>query len=264
MQSNGRGWRVSARRVRPRRRLSTPKRLPNTLVDTRFPIGLEQGPDDSVLAHSLSLPGCTAFGASPEAAASAFQTALADWLAFLSSAGEPVPPTDAELEVTVDEWVTTDADVASGESTVCFAADLPALTEAEIDRGLRMLGELRGRLLALVRRQPASVLDAETDAGWTVRQILEELARGTWWTLSRLGASPMAEPAEGTLGRLDTALALAVQVFAHLPEDRRGLRLEIDGEEWTPRKVVRRLLWQEWALGRAAASALTPVSGGSR
>jgi predicted RNase H-like HicB family nuclease len=233
-------------------------------VDTRFPIGLEQGPDGSVLAHSLSLPGCTAFGASPQAAASAFHGALADWLSFLGAVGEPVPDPGAELEVAVDEWVTTDADVASGESTACFAADVAALAEADVDRGLRMLGDLRSRLLALVRRQPASVLDAETDAGWTVRQILEELARGTWWTLSRLGASPMAEPAEGTLGRLDTAMALAVQVFAHLPPDRRGLRLEMDGEEWTPRKVMRRLLWQEWALGRAAASALRPVSGESR
>jgi predicted RNase H-like HicB family nuclease len=233
-------------------------------VDTRFPIGLEQGPDGSVLAHSLSLPGCTAFGATPEAAAAAFQGALGDWLTFLAAAGEPVPPPHAELEVAVDEWISTDADVAQGESTACFAADLPALAEGEIDRGLRWLGTLRSRLLARVRRQPAAVLDAETDAGWTVRQILEELARGTWWTLSRLGASPMAEPADGTLGRLDTAMALAVQVFAHLPPERRGLRLELDGEEWTPRKVVRRLLWQEWALGRAAESALQPVSGGSR
>ncbi|HET6765546.1 MAG TPA: hypothetical protein VFH27_17825, partial [Longimicrobiaceae bacterium] len=126
------------------------------------------------------------------------------------------------------------------------------------------LGDLRGRLLAGVRRQPPAVLDAETDGGWTVRQILEELARGTWWTLSRLGASPMAETPESTLGRLDTAMALAVQAFAHLPEDQRGLRLELEGEEWTPRKVMRRLLWQEWALGRAAGSALAPVAEAGR
>jgi predicted RNase H-like HicB family nuclease len=225
---------------------------------------LEQGPDGSILAHSLSVPGCTAFGASAAEATAAFEWALSEWLTFLADAGEEVPPAGSELEVAVDEWVSTDADVADGESAACFAADLPALTEGEIDTGLRRLGELRGRLLARVRRQPASVLDAETDAGFTVRQILEELARATWWTLSRLGASPMAEPAEGTLGRLDTAMALAVQTLAHLPPDRRGLRLEMDGEEWTPRKVMRRLLWQEWALGRAAASALEPVSGGNR
>ena len=231
---------------------------------TRFPVGLEEGPDGSILAHSLSVPGCTAFGASAQEAVAAFQGALGEWMAVLAGAGEPVPPRDAELEVAVDEWVSSDGDVASGESTACFAADLPALTAAEIDRGLRMLGELRSRLLSRVRRQPAAVLDAESDAGWTVRQILEELARGHWWTLSRLGASPMADPPEGTLGRLDTSLALAVQAFVHMPEDRRGTRLELEGEEWTPRKVMRRLLWQEWALGRAATSALAPVTGAER
>ncbi|MDB4951750.1 MAG: hypothetical protein JWM27_4399 [Gemmatimonadetes bacterium] len=235
---------------------------PPDAIHTRFPVGLEQGPDGSILAHSLSVPGCTAAGGTAQAAVAAFEGALHEWLAFLAAAGEPVPAADAELEIAVDEWVSTDTDVAAGESTACFVADLPALGEDEIARGLRRLGDLRGRLLERVRRQPPAVLDAESEAGWTVRQILEELARAGWWTLSRLGASPMAEVPDGTLGRLDTSIALAVQAFAHMPADRRGMRLEIDGEEWTPRKVLRRLLWQEWALGRAAASALAPVTGG--
>lgn len=234
------------------------------MQETRFPVGLEQGPDGSVLAHSLSVPGCTALGGSPQAAVAAFEGALREWLAFLARAGEPVPPAGAELEVAVDEWVSSDSDVAAGESSACFAADLAALTDDDIDRGLRCLGDLRGQLLDRVRRQPPAVLDVESDAGWTVRAILEELARSLWWTLSRLGASPMAEPPDSTLGRLDTSAALAVQVLAHLPADRRGLRLELDGEEWTPRKVMRRLLWQEWALGRAAASALAPATGAER
>ena len=33
--------------------------------------------------------------------------------------------------------------------------------------------------------------------------------------------------------------------------------LEIEGEEWTPRKVLRRLLWTEWSMGRVVAHALT-------
>jgi predicted RNase H-like HicB family nuclease len=224
---------------------------------TRFPVGLEEGADGAVLAHALTLPGCAAAGRTPEEAVAAFGRALHGWLRFLAFIREPVPPEGAELEIAVDEWLRTDARVGAGETTALFAAELAPVDEAEVDRALRRLGELRGLLLARVRRLPDAELDrAATPAGWTVRQVLEELARAEWWTLSRLGATPMAGAPDRTLGRLDTALALAVQHLAHLPPERRGARLELDGEEWTPRKVLRRLLWLEWTLGRAAVAAL--------
>jgi hypothetical protein len=171
-----------------------------------------------------------------------------------------VPPPGAELELAVDEWIETEAKVGEGESTALFAADVAALSDEEIARGMQLLGDLRGSLLAAVRaiprRETEAALDMPAEGGWTVRQVLEELARAQWWTLSRLGASPMAETPDSTLGRLDTAMALVVQHLGHLEFDRRGTRLELDGEEWTPRKVLRRLLWLEWTLGRSAARAL--------
>ena len=188
-------------------------------------------------------------GASPDAAVQAFPEVLSEWLRFLDRVGEPVPPTDEELEVAVDEWLATDADVALGESDACFAADLRPLSEAEIQQGLRILGDLRGTLLARIRR----MRDAELEPA---RRILEELARAEWWTLTRLGASPLAGPPDRTLARLDTAMALAVQQLTTLPPEQRGNRLVLDGEEWTPRKVLRRLLWLERSLGRAALHAL--------
>lgn len=226
----------------------------------RISVGLEEGTDGSILAHGLTLPGCAAWGATPPRAVAAFERALPEWLRLLAAAGEPPPPPDAELELCVDEWVRTDADVRAGASVACFAADLAALGEPEIAGGLRLLGELRGRLLTGLRRLPAAALDAESPAGWTARQILEELARATWWTLSRLGATPLAGLPASTLGRLDTAMALAVQQLAQLPPERRGTHLVLEGEAWTPRKVLRRLLWHEWALGRAARAAFVPLS----
>ncbi|HEX2203537.1 MAG TPA: type II toxin-antitoxin system HicB family antitoxin [Longimicrobium sp.] len=232
---------------------------------TRFSVGLEQGADGSLFAHALTLPGCAASGPTPEAAMAAFERELHGWLFFLSTAGERVPPPDAELEVAVDEWVESDARVAEGESTACFAADLRPLDQPEIERALRLLGDLRGRVLARVRRLPRAVvdraLDRPTEGGWTVRRVLEELARAQWWTLSRLGSTPMAGAADATLARLDTAMALVVQHLGGLPEAERGRRLELDGEEWTPRKVLRRLLWLEWTLGRAAVRGLDTPTG---
>jgi predicted RNase H-like HicB family nuclease len=226
---------------------------------TRVRVGLEEGADGAVMAHALNLPGCAAVGGSPEAAVAGFERALADWFRFLSALGDPVPSRDAEIEVAVDEWLATDARVAAGETTALFAEDLAALSQDEAERGVRRLGDLRARLLARVRRRPEALLDAETPGGMTARRVLEELARAQWWTLSRLGASPMAEVPEKTLARLDTAMALVVDRLTTLPDDARAHRLELDGEEWTPRKVLRRLLWLEWTLGAAALTAITAV-----
>jgi hypothetical protein len=66
----------------------------------------------------------------------------------------------------------------------------------------------------------------------------------------------MAEVPDRILGRLDTAMALVVQQLTSLDEEARSRVLELDGEQWTPRKVVRRLLWLEWALGGGALRAL--------
>jgi predicted RNase H-like HicB family nuclease len=226
----------------------------------RVSIGLEQGADGYIWAHPLEPAGCAGVGASSEEAVAAFERELMEWLRFLASVGEPVPPRGAELELAVDEWIETDAKTALGESAALFAADLRALGDDELRRGVRLLGDLRGTLLARIRRIPRrevdTALDAAATGGWTIRQVLEELARAQWWTLSRLGASPMAETPDSTIARLDTAMALVVQHLGGLDPDRRGARLELDGEEWTPRKVLRRLLWLEWTLGRAASTAL--------
>jgi predicted RNase H-like HicB family nuclease len=237
-------------------------RNPHSAIETMsgshvFSVGLEQGPDGFVRVHALDLLGCAAEGAGTEQALDAFAGVLAEWLHFLHAGGEPVPTSDAELEIAVDEWIETDADVAGGESDVCFAADLRRLTEAEISQGLRRLGDLRGPLLRAARSVPDAELDALRSGEWTARRLLDELARAQWWTLSRLGASPLAEVPERVLGRLDTAMGLVVDRFTTLSPEQRGAVLDLDGETWTPRKVLRRLLWLEWSLGRAARHALT-------
>jgi predicted RNase H-like HicB family nuclease len=227
----------------------------------RIAVGLESGADGAVMAHALNLPGCVAVGGSPGTAMAAFQRALMDWLRSLAAAGEPVPPPDAELEIAVDEWLETDARVAAGETTALFDDDLRPLEQEDAERGVRLLGALRGRLLSRVRRRPDALLDAETPGGMPARQVMEELARAQWWLLTRLGSTPMAEVPETTLARLDTAMALVVDRLTTLDDDARGRRLELDGEEWTPRKVLRRLLWLEWSLGGAALAALAPMEG---
>ena len=236
-----------------------PSSIPNPSMSTyTFAVGLEEGAGGATLVHALTLPGCVASGPDRHAALDAFPTALAEWLHLLEELGEEVPSPETELEIAVDEWVVTDAEVSQGTSRALFEADLPPLSRAEIQTALRRLGELRGLLLRRLRQLPDAELDRMGASEWTARRVLDELARAQWWTLTRLGASPLGEVPVRTLGRLDTAMALVVQRITELDPGSEEPPVEIDGELWTPRKVLRRLLWLEWTLGREALLILPP------
>lgn len=217
-----------------------------------FSLGLEENPGGGTRVHALDLLGCAAAGDTPEAALEAFSAELNAWLRFLAELEEPVPDPASEVELHVDEWIQTEADVLAGRSDACFEADLRPLAQEEIDSGIRRFGDLRGRLIRTVRSVDPVALDVEPANGWSARKILDELARAEWWTLTRLGASPLAQVPDRTLGRLDTAAALVVAAFTGMPTADAGRRIEIEGESWTPRKVLRHLLWLEWSLGRTA------------
>ncbi|MQA90123.1 MAG: hypothetical protein GEU90_07800 [Gemmatimonas sp.] len=222
----------------------------------RFPVGLEEAVDGATHVHSFSIPGCAATGSNKEAALEAFAPVLSTWIRYLSEQGEASVPGSDELEIVVEEWISTAADVSSGESQACFEADRAPIGADELLNGLQRIGTLRGQLVPLVRRMSNEQLERIGDPQYTLRTILDELARAQWWVLTRLGASPLAQVPEGVVARLDTAMALVVQVLANLPPQARNRTLELEGEEWTARKVLRRLLWLEWSLGAAAIHAL--------
>lgn len=227
------------------------------MTSARQIVGIEEGIDGSFLVHGLTLPGCTASGPNVEAAMDAWMASLNDWLSFLANEGEPTPSQDEEIEIHVEEWLQSDARIRQGESTVCFDSDREPLENEEVVRNLRILGALRGRLLPEVRRVRDGDLEAMGTPSWNARVVLDELARASWWTLTRLGSSPLGEVPERVIGRLDTSMALVVQRLTELDPGTREQCIELDGEEWTARKVIRRLLWLEWTLGAAALDALT-------
>lgn len=220
-------------------------------------VGIEEGIDGSFLVHGLTLPGCAAWGTTVDVAIDAWAAAMNDWLLFLSAEGEPTPPRDSEIDIHVEEWLRTGARIRQGESKVCFEADREPLLDDEVGRGIRVLGALRGRLLPTIRRARDEDLEAMGTPSWNARIVLDELARASWWTLTRLGSSPLGQVPDRVVGRLDTAMALVVQRLTEMDASVRGQCVELEDEEWTARKVIRRLLWLEWTLGGAALDALS-------
>lgn len=222
----------------------------------RISVGLEEGDAGYLHAHALTIPGLAATGFGAEEALREFQLALPRWFGLLANAGEVLPDPDAEIEIAVDEWVRTDLAVAAGESDAFFEADRAPLTDAEIRRGLMLLGELRAPLLPRIRRAKDAELELVPAGDTHVRLVLDELARAQWWLLTRLGASPLGLIPDRVVGRLDTAMALVVDRLANLPSEARALVIELDGELWSSRKVVRRLIQVEATIGELAIRAL--------
>lgn len=231
-------------------------------MNPRISVGLEQDDAGLIRAHALDLLGFEALGSTADDAISAFAGRLQNGLPILEELGHPVPDRSAELEIAVDEWIPSDADLATGRSTACFEADRVPLDNQAMMDGLDLLGSLRSRLIRPFRRSRNEQLDQLSAGDVSVRTLLDGLAQAQWWTLTRLGASPMAEVPEQVVARLDTSMALVVERMANLPVERRGLEIELDGEAWTPRKVLRRLLWLEWSYGDAVLAGLTQTAEG--
>ncbi|MDR0786762.1 MAG: type II toxin-antitoxin system HicB family antitoxin [Gemmatimonadota bacterium] len=227
----------------------------------RVPVGLEESEGGYVHAHALTIPGLMTTGSGAEDALGAFQRMLPRWLGLLADIGEPLPSPDQEIDIVVDEWVTTDGAVAAGETDAFFRADEVPLTDAEIRRGLALIGEMRAPLLPRIRRAKDEELEGIPAGDTHVRLVLDELARAQWWLLTRLGASPLGLVPDTAVGRLDTAMALAIDRLAHLPMDARGQVVELDGERWSPRKVLRRMVGVEATLGDLALRALQRHAG---
>ena len=233
----------------------------SSVVGAHWSVGLEEGADGAFRAHALSLIGCEEVGVDANDALDQFAAILQGRLRDLAAIGRTVPSSDTELEISVDEWVSTPARVASGESLACFDRDREPLHRTERLAGLHLLGDLRGRLIPHIRRARNDELEAIGHAEMNVRAILDELAKAQWWTLTRLGASPLAEVPDQVVARLDTAMALVVQTLNNLEGSEDAGSVTLDGEEWTPRKVLRRLLWLEWSLGDAALRHLEAAGG---
>ncbi len=79
---------------------------------------------------------------------------------------------------------------------------------------------------------------------WSINGILSHLGGAEWWYLSRLGlAFPREQVPEEPLPRLEKVrqqLNLALRKLEGVKHV-----VGVDGEFWSPRKILRRALWHE-------------------
>lgn len=219
----------------------------------RISVGLELDNEGRAVAWALDFPGCFAYGAEGPDAVISLPRALVEYESWVEKHAGPgaLVLGDFDLRV-VDTWqvytINDQYDAAEGGYAVnaWFRQDWKPLDADEIERGLTLLDWSRADLLDIV----AGLSDAQLDRSyaaerWSIRGILKHVGSAEWWYLDRLG---LAGIERGALPKdaVERLASLHERIRQALP-DLAGKELVLgkEGELWSPRKLLRRLLWHE-------------------
>jgi hypothetical protein len=219
----------------------------------RIRVGLELDNEGRALAWDLDHPGCFAYGAEGPDAVIALPRELVwyeQWIERHHGASW-LAGGDFDFRV-VETWqvytMNDQYELEEGAYAVnaWFRDDWKPLGEAEIERGLLLLGWSREDLLQTTAGLSDEQLDRQ-HAGerWSIRGILKHVANAEWWYLDRLGLvrdgrEELPKEASARLIWVREKLAAALPLLAG-----KELVLGKEGEFWSPRKLLRRALWHE-------------------
>jgi len=195
-------------------------------IETRGdPITLE-GP----VAHVPALPGASARGQTIEEAKENIRVAIEQYLSLLRNVGEPVPKASEPIQLDFEE---------TEETT--FVTDYDPVLPNELEVLLRWMAVSRQELMDLLRCMPQEMWDWKpSEDAWSVAQIVCHMAESDLWYTDRLKQWP-----DAPLYRLVATRGVALERLRAVPETGRGRVVRYQGEDWTMRKVIRRMLEHE-------------------
>ncbi len=220
-----------------------------------FRMGLENNIEGRSMAWALEHPGCFAYGADSASALAAAPKGVRTYAAWLASHGDrgfDPDPIEVKLYETFNGYaidpdfnlVVPDAD-DSYEVNAWFRHDWKPLTAEEVERGLTLLSWSRQDLLETVRGLDAATLDRKyPNERWSIAGVIRHVGGAEWWYLDRLGlAFPQNEVPKEPFERVEKVRAWLITVLPKLAGSRQVLG--VDGEFWSPRKLLRRAIWHE-------------------
>ena len=216
-------------------------------------VGLENGIEGRSLAWALDYPGCFAYGNEASAALLNIPQALLRYEDRMRQHTDQPWASFGDFDIRmVEDWQVyfiNNAYVLTREGyevNAWFRDDWRPLDPLEIDHGLQLLAWNRADLLAVASGLSPEALDARyTGERWSVRGIVGHVANAEWWYLDRLGLSAASRQdlPEDVFERLEAVRQLTIH---SLPALAGVVRAEgKDGEFWSPRKLLRRVLWHE-------------------
>ncbi len=220
-----------------------------------FRVGIENNNDDRTIAWALDHPGCFAYGRNREEAEKKFLQAAQDYTAWIAQHGESW--LDDQIEVIVEEtfeayFITPTFERAEhGKDAYMvesfFVYDWKPLVLYEIEHALKLLAWSRADLMNVVQELSAEKL-AQTypNERWSISGILRHIGGAEWWYQERIGF-PFPKHEEDVPDDPFERLEIVRQHFNSLLPKLDGVSkvVGLEGEIWSPRKVLRRALWHE-------------------
>lgn len=195
------------------------------------------------IAHVPDLPGCYSWHADREKAIEAVPFEVEAYLEWCADRGMTVeaPSPPVVVGEIIRSWSLEEEDTINA----FFASDRPPLYEEELPIYSSLMAATRDDLLNASRGLDLLDMDHKL-AGerWSISGVLQHVASTEWWCMERLDLSyPWEDMPKDPFDRL-------AQVRVHLLDNLPALLdfggvVTRDGEAWSARKVMRRVLWHE-------------------
>lgn len=216
-------------------------------------VGVENGYENRSTAWALEHPGCYAYGPDGTSAVVAMGRAIPDYITWLEKHNSQPWFHPADVEIRLEEiWedYTIDEDynrVGSDKWVLAFFQnDWKPLGEVETEQGLQLYRWARADLMEIVSGLSAEELDAPRPGEEkTLRGILAHVAVINWWLLDKLSLAGLRRDQlpKDVFERLEVVSTCTQQAIPQML----GLEKVIgrEGELWSPRKLLRRVIWHE-------------------
>jgi uncharacterized damage-inducible protein DinB len=196
------------------------------------------------IAHAGALLGCFASAEAREAAVAGTAQAIAAYAGWRTRHGDPGFTVDTPATTAVDEVHRAWNAAPDYEVNAFFARDRAPLGDDDIRLYRQLLEWSRADLLAAAAGLAPADLQHTPPGLWPIGGILNHTARAENWYLSRLGlALDGLDALPDVFTRLERVRARLAAALPGLAGDERVA--VVDGETWSPRKLLRRALWHE-------------------
>ena len=211
-----------------------------------FRLGIEDIEPGNWVAWVFELLGCYARGSTREEAISLAPTSIEELQARLSQSrfltNEARPP----FSVVIAEEFRASPSSPDYIVNAFFDNDRIPLTDDDINYASSLLSLNRRDLMSIVSRLSEDTLDWEIsgEIQKNIRGILRHIGTAEWWYWDRLGlVGPRQELPDSLAELLGAVREFTLQ---HLPELVGSIQTSTRlGEQWSPRKLLRRSIWHE-------------------